>query len=237
MPLIGITTSLAPGGPRAPERAVLNSAYLEAVQQAGGTPVVLPPRLTSQHLGSLLAGVDGVLLTGGGDVDPERYGQEPHPQTVGVAPVRDDLEEAVLRQVTEQRKAVLAVCRGMQVLNVVMGGSLHQHIPDAFGDAITHAQEADRTEPIHDVRIEAGTRLASVLGGTHFRVNSMHHQAVDALGEGVVAVSWAPDGVVEGIEVPAYPGWLLGVQWHPEEMVERWSHAQRLFAAFVEAAA
>ena len=219
-----------------PERSHLNATYVRAVQQGGGVPVLLPPHLGEEALAALWERIDGLLLTGGGDVDPARFGQERHPTVYDVAPLRDDLELTVSRRALEEDRPVLAICRGIQVLNVALGGTLVQDLPSERPGPIVHSQTAPRHEPTHAVKVLGeGSRLGEVLGALEVQVNSMHHQAIDRLGGGLREVAWAPDGVIEGVEMPG-PGFVLGVQWHPEELVGHDPVARRLFAAVVEAA-
>jgi putative glutamine amidotransferase len=231
--------SITPAANGRPERTTLNSAYLRAVEGAGGVPVMIAPGFDDGTIRELMANSSGLVLTGGGDVDPALYGEAPNgTQMDSVSPERDTMEVAALRIALERGLPVLAVCRGMQVLNVGLGGSLYQDLPSQWASDIIHTQTAGgehaRDEATHRVRVEAGTCLASILGGTDVRVNSMHHQALRALGRGVTAAAWAPDGVIEGVEMPG-EHWVLGVQWHPEELIAGHEHARRLFAGFVAA--
>jgi putative glutamine amidotransferase len=220
----------------APERSHLNATYVRAVQQGGGVPVLLPPHLGEGALAALCERMDGLLLTGGGDLDPARFGQERHPTVYDVAPLRDDLELELTRRALEEDRPVLAICRGIQVLNVALGGTLVQDLPSERPGPIVHSQTAPRHEPTHPVKVQGeGSRLGEVLGAPEVQVNSMHHQAIDRLGGGLREVAWAPDGVIEGVEMPG-PGFVLGVQWHPEELVGHDPAARSLFAAVVEAA-
>lgn len=234
-PLIGVTTSVTVG--KDPERAYVNSAYLAAIQTAGGLPLPIPPQLDARARDEILARCDGYLLTGGGDLDPATFNEPPHPTLFEVAPARDRLEIALVGFALKTRKPLLAVCRGIQVLNVALGGSLFQDVASDPGTDIQHQQGKPRDEPTHPVKVVAGSRLAQVLGTTDLLVNSMHHQAVKAVGRGVVPVAFAPDTLIEGIELEDYDRFVLGVQWHPEELTERDPSARRLFSALVDAAA
>jgi len=233
-PLIGVSTSITVG--QTPERAYVNSAYLHAVQQAGGVPVALPPQLSTACLNRLLRGLDGLLLTGGGDMDPACFGEEPHATVYDVAPSRDSVETAAVRAIIDRRRPVLAICRGIQVLNVALGGTLYQDVASDPGTQIRHGQEAPRDQPSHKVTVAPGSRLARILGSDEIEVNSMHHQAVKALGAGLTAVAWAPDQIVEGVELDDASRFALGVQWHPEELVGHSEPSRRLFAALVNSA-
>ncbi|HET7877096.1 MAG TPA: gamma-glutamyl-gamma-aminobutyrate hydrolase family protein [Methylomirabilota bacterium] len=233
-PLIGVTTSITID--RHPERTYVNSAYLRAVQQAGGVPVLLPPQLSAASLERLMRGLDGLLLTGGGDIEPALFGEAPHPTLSEVAPARDTLEIGAIRLALDRRLPILAVCRGIQVLNVALGGSLYQDVGTDPGTQLQHSQEAPRDQPTHKVKLKPDSRLAETLGADELEVNSMHHQAVRNLGRDLIAVAWAPDQVVEGIEWVDASRFVLAVQWHPEELVAHSEAARRLFAALVSAA-
>lgn len=237
-PLIGVSTSVTIG--RYPERAYINAAYLNAVQQAGGVPVPLAPQLGRSERAELLKRLHGVLLTGGGDVDPARFGEAPHATTADVSAARDELEIELTRWAIEQRVPLLAVCRGLQVLNVALGGSLHQDIPSEPGSPLDHSQlglqTSARSTPTHAVKVQDGSRLAGVLGALEVDVNSFHHQAIHRLGRGLKDVAWAPDSIVEGVELGDEARFVLGVQWHPEELVAHDRTARNLFAALVQRA-
>ena len=232
-PLIGVSTSITVG--THPERAYVNSTYLFAIQQAGGIPLPLPPQLSPHALGTVAAMLDGLLLTGGGDMDPAAFGEPPHPTLYDVAPSRDALETAAIGIALDRGLPVLAVCRGIQVLNVALGGSLHQDVGSDPGTPLTHSQKEPRDQPTHAVKLASDSRLAAVMGTDALEVNSMHHQAVKALGKGLRAVAWSPDQVVEGVELDDPARLVLGVQWHPEELVRQSDAARRLFAALVDA--
>lgn len=240
-PLIGVTMSITPDGDReeTPPQAWLNNAYLRAVQEAGGVPVLLPSRLDDRSLDALWSRLDGLLLTGGGDVDPARFTAEArHPTVDLVSESRDRLEIEVTERAVHDRRPLLAICRGIQVLNVALGGSLHQDIAAETGSTIAHSQTAPRHQATHAVKVMGeGTRLGETLGRSEVDVNSMHHQAIKRLGRGLRDVAWAPDGIVEGIELaPDTPGFVLGVQWHPEELVAHDPAARNLFRALVTSA-
>lgn len=230
-PLIGVSTSITVG--TSPERAYVNSTYLNAIQQAGGVPLPLPPQLSSRSWKRLAAGLDGLLLTGGGDIDPALFGEAPQPTLYDVAPIRDTFEANAARWALEHRLPLLCICRGVQVLNVALGGSLYQDVGTDPGTTLPHSQKEPRDQPTHKIRIAPGSRLAEVVGADEVEVNSMHHQALKSLGRGLAAVAWAPDQLVEGVEMPEQPGFVLGVQWHPEELIGHSEAARRLFAALV----
>ncbi len=232
-PAIGITVKTWPrrGRRRWPHYAV-PTAYAEAVWRAGGVPFLLPNLSAAAH--TFLDRIDGLLLSGGGDVHPKRYTEAPrHPSVYGVDPERDALEVALARAALERGMPVLAICRGVQVLNVALGGTLVQDIESEVPGALIHSTPDDDPSVRHPVDIAPSSLLARVLGATRLEVNTFHHQAVEQLGEGLCAVAQSPDGVVEGVEGEGR-GFVLGVQWHPELLT---SPHDRLFGAFVQAAA
>ncbi|MFQ5828379.1 MAG: gamma-glutamyl-gamma-aminobutyrate hydrolase family protein [Candidatus Methylomirabilia bacterium] len=234
-PLIGVTTSVTVQ--KDPERAYVNSAYLRAVQEAGGVPIPLPPQLEQPSLSELASRLDGLLLTGGGDLDPSAFGEPSHSSVYEVSPARDRLELWLVRSFMETRRPILAACRGIQVLNVALGGSLYQDVASNPGTEIRHNQTEPRDQPTHGVKVVSASFLARVLGADELEVNSMHHQAVRALGNGLLPVAFAPDGIIEGVE-PADEDssrFVLGVQWHPEELVARDQAARRLLRTFIDA--
>lgn len=234
-PLIGVTTSVTVG--KDLERAYVNSAYLAAVQAAGGVPVPLPPQLDERSLSALAERLDCLLLTGGGDLDPVLFGEPPHPTLSEVAPARDRLEITLVQRFMDARRPILAICRGIQVLNVALGGNLYQDVGTDPGTEIQHQQPAPREQPTHEVKVAPESLLARVLGTDALEVNSLHHQAVKALGRELRAVAFAPDGIIEGVELDDRDSsrFVLGVQWHPEELVARDQAARRLFRAFIDA--
>jgi putative glutamine amidotransferase len=209
----------------------LGLTYLRAIEAAGALPLVIPP-LDLDAIEPLLDRLDGMCLSGGPDLDPDAYGARPHPELGPVEPDLDRFELAVAGQADARQMPILAICRGMQALNVVRGGTLHQHIPDLPG-VVPHRQREPGDVPTHDVRVCEGTRLERALGVSELGVNSFHHQAIERLGEGLEETATAPDGTVEGVEDPARP-YVVGVQWHAEAMAGRETEA-RLFASFVAA--
>jgi putative glutamine amidotransferase len=227
-PVIGITAYAEPSvrwGVWDSPAAVVPLAYVEAIERAGGRPLLVPP--SEEGIEETLAVVDGLLFSGGSDIDPDEYGHEAHPETLGVRPDRDRGELALLRAALERDVPVLAVCRGSQVLNVARGGDLVQHLPDVVGDEKhkhTPGQYAD-----HDGTVEPDTRLGSLLGD-RAPVKSHHHQGFGQLGEGLRESARAEDGTLEALEDPSRR-FTLGVLWHPEA-----GEDMRLFEALVEEA-
>ncbi len=209
----------------------LSRWYVERIVEAGGLPLLLPV-VTGGLAPAFVEGLDGLLLTGGGDVDPGRYQCEAASQTTGTDERRDAFEIALALAALEARVPVLAICRGIQVLNVALGGTLVQHVPFATG--ADHLRSDQWSLPVHDVRLAPDSRLAAFLGTDNVSVNSLHHQAVGAVGQGVRAVGWGPDGTIEAVEVDAHPE-VVAVQWHPELLTGDPTSA-RLFEGLVEAA-
>jgi gamma-glutamyl-gamma-aminobutyrate hydrolase PuuD len=235
-PLIGVTTS-AEQTSRGVHRAFLNAAYIRAIERAGGVPVLLTPYHSPAAVTALWPRLDGILLTGGGDIEPTRFGEAAHPETSLISTERDALElDLVTRRALDAGVPLLAICRGIQVLNVALNGTLHQHVPDEYGHAIAHGQEGPRHARTHEVAVEPGSLLARIAGAEQLRVNSFHHQAINTLGDGLRPVAWADDKVIEAVELPGAAGFVLAVQWHPEELVDEDPAARRLFEALVTAA-
>ena len=217
-------------------RMGVNAAYVESVTRAGGIPLILPPAIAAEHAAAALEGVEGLLLTGGEDIDPACYCTDPVPQLGPVDAARDRFELALFDAARARGLPVLGICRGLQLVNVALGGALWQDLPTERPSALRHDRDDARDARTHDVAIAAGSRAAAALGVTALAVNSFHHQGVRTLAPGLVATGHAPDGLVEAIE-GADGGWLLAVQWHPEEMLGDSSAPDGgLFLALVEAA-
>ena len=204
---------------------------MDAVRRAGGVPVLIAPG--EPHLDALLARLDGVVLAGGGDIDPRRWGGTAHPSIEFVDQARDDLELELARRVVDDGVPTLAVCRGLQVLNTTLGGTLHPHLPEVVSADIPHRQEPKWTHT-HTVEVDAGSLVARVMGTESVAPACWHHQAVDRLGAGLAVTAWSPDGVIEAVELSGHP-WLVAVQWHPEMTAADDGTQQRLFDGLVEA--
>jgi len=219
------------------ERTGVNAAYVRSVLAAGGVPVILSPLLGPSFAPRALDGVDGLLLTGGEDIDPAWYGAAPSPHLYPPSRERDLFELAAFAAARHRELPILGICRGIQLVNVGLGGSLFQDLPSERPASLAHDPGSARDARTHAVRLQEGSRAASALGSTLLRVNSFHHQAVDRLAEGIVATGWSEDGLIEAAESPADAPWLLAVQWHPEEMHSDAKAPERgLFRALVEAA-
>ena len=227
-PMIGLTVARAL--PRRPENLSIPRTYSDAIVAAGGVPVLIPPMEDGGALRQLLSTLDGVLFPGGRDVQPSIYGESAHP-TTQVDSVLDALELEVAAWALAEDVPTLGICRGQQLINVVLGGSLIQDLPAAGISG--HWQAEPASEPSHPMDLAADSRLAEIVGAASLRVNSFHHQAINRLGRGLRAVGWSPDGVIEAVEGTDHP-WLLAVQFHPEDLVGLHEPSRRLFRAFVE---
>lgn len=224
-PLIGLTTY--PSGDSHGWHTP--NTYVEAVLRAGGTPVMLPGQC-ADCAGQWLDAVDGVVFIGGGDIDPAAFGSSGHETIYNLNPERDAMEMALMQVLLQRPKPALLICRGMQILNTVLGGTLHVHLPDVVGETVLH--RVPPRDPVnHEIRIDADSRLGQLLGSTVITA-SWHHQAIDRLGEGMQAVAWAPDGVIEAVELAGHPE-LTAVQWHPEITAATDPGQQQLFDLLV----
>jgi len=235
MPIIGLTTDHGTN-PSGTPNVSIPQAYVTALIAAGATPILVPSELLAASRRSLFAHLDGILFTGGGDIACERFSGLPHPRVNGVDESRDDLEFAFLDWAVSEGKPFLGICRGFQVVNAALGGTLFTHIPDQVPGAIKHdyfVPDWPRDYLAHTVSVDRGSHLAEVLGATEIQVNSRHHQGAEKIAPSLKVVAHAPDGLVEGLELLGHP-FGLAVQWHPEGLTDR-PEAQRLFKAFVDA--
>jgi putative glutamine amidotransferase len=220
------------------ERVRLNDAYVRAAEAAGAIPVIVPPLVNVGEAVRLLDAVDGLLLSGGEDVDPAHYGAPPHPALGPVTPRRDDTEIALAREAQRRRLPTLAICRGVQLVNVAFGGTLVQDLRSQRSTADEHDHDGPRDARVHGVSVDEDSRLHRVLGVPTLAVNSFHHQALDQLGDGLRVSARASDGTIEAVESRDREWWMVGVQWHPEELQqtpEAWD--RDLLRAFVDACA
>jgi putative glutamine amidotransferase len=211
------------------------TTYIEAVVKAGGIPILIPYQPKEQVF-RILAGLDGIMLPGGNDVDPNRYGEYPTVQCGDIDPHWDELDLWAAGFALERNLPILAICRGCQVLNVALGGTLIQDIPSQIEGPLKHRQEAPKWYATHDISVQAASLLGRIWGTDPKRVNSYHHQAIAKVGHGLRIVASAPDGIIEAVESTDHR-FVLGVQWHPELMVEHYPVAGRIFQHFIQAAA
>ncbi len=235
-PLIGITTYRTMNQYDNPILA-LGENYVQAVSRAGGLPALIPLGLPEDQLSALIARLDGIIFSGGGDLESSIYGMEATPEVKNVDPDRDCLEIQMVREAVSEGLPFLGICRGLQVINVALGGTLYTHIADQHPQAVEHTFYPDwpRDHLAHPVRVYRGSRLAAILDTRKIQTNSLHHQGIRTLAPKLKPTAWAPDGLIEGIELPDHP-FGLGVQWHPEWM-PACAPMRALFSAFVEAAA
>jgi putative glutamine amidotransferase len=212
----------------------VNAAYVTAVADAGGVPLILSQLMGPSHGARALEACDGLILTGGEDVDPAHYGEPPSPALGAVDAERDRFELALFHAARARRMPVLGICRGIQLINVAMGGTLWQDLPSERPGTVDHNPNSDRSARTHHVRLTPGSRAACALDVDALVPNSFHHQAVKRLAPGLIATGWTDDGVIEAVETPSGDSWLLAVQWHPEEMHADVSAPERgLFSALV----
>jgi len=230
-PIIGVTMSFQdPASGQGSDYFALYRKYVTAVEMAGGVAVGLPAQ--PEAVADVLPVLEGLLLSGGGDIAPDLFGQDCHPKTRQIDRRRDDFELALVREWVRADRPLLAICRGIQVLNVALGGDLIQDIADQVANSLVH--QRSEGEARHLIRLQPTSRLGSLLGDDELEVNSYHHQAVQDLAPGLQAVAWAADGVVEGVEMPG-SCFVVGVQWHPELMVQNDVRQLRLFVGLMEA--
>ena len=244
-PIVGIPTqtlqSLGGVSAEIPPSWVMSQRYIQTLTNAGALPWMIPLVTDEETLRGIYESLDGVFLPGGADIDPVSYGTTPHPACDKTDRDRDRVELTLARWALAEGKPVLGVCRGMQLINVVTGGTLYQDLATQFPRGVKHdyfpfgGQSFTRDYLAHEVRIAADSRLARLFGADSIKVNSMHHQGVRTLGDGLLATAHAPDGLIEALEGTG-AGYLFAVQWHPEALTEKDAATRQLFAEFVDAA-
>ncbi len=240
-PVIGVTANLRED-PKSEEQRPLGHFvradfdYVDGVVGAGGIPMVLPPIV---EMAEKVAGrIDGLLLSGGSDLDPSYYGEEPAPELNATVPKRDAFEMALVQHALERGIPVFGICRGLQILNVALGGTLYQDLPSQLHpDLIAHRQQVPKWQWTHEVEVDGNSKVAGIMETDDIRVNSYHHQAIKDLSDDLVAVAHSSDGVIEAAESPSLSErWLVGVQWHAEAMRDVGPENRNLFRAHVVAA-
>jgi putative glutamine amidotransferase len=220
------------------DRFYLSRYYSEAVEAAGGAPVHISLIPKPDYINSVVEALDGILLPGSdSDVDPLRYGQQPHPKLGAVHPLKDETDLLLIEAAERKQLPIFAICFGMQVLNVSRGGTLIQDIETHVPEAIKHEQGAPRDRASHRIKLAEKTQLARIVETQGLAVNSHHHQGIETLGADLIATAWSADGIIEALEDPRPDRFLVAVQWHPELGWERDAVSQRLFEAFVAEAA
>ncbi len=227
-PLIGIACSFN----SKESQYAMGVTYVESVKKAGGIPVLLT-FVNGADVGELLDHLDGLLLSGGPDMDPSFFGEEPHPRLGAISPERDAFEAEICREALKREIPILGICRGCQLVNIIAGGTIVQDIPSQVSGAIKHGQDAPRWHASHSARLRPGTKLAAIIGEETIRVNSYHHQSVKEIAPNWVVSAVAPDGVVEAIEDPSHR-FRIGIQWHPECFYE-YTTFDNVFKTFIEA--
>lgn len=218
------------------DRTGVSAPYVRALVRAGLAPLIVSPLLPPTAASGLLDDMDGLLLTGGEDIGPELYNALPSPHLGLLSADRDAIELAMLAEARRRNLPVLAICRGIQLVNVGLGGTLWQDLPSERPGPVLHEPDVPRGRRVHRVRLAPGSRLAHAMGQVLLEVNSIHHQAIRELADQLTAVAWSDDGLIEGVEAAA-GAWLMGVQWHPEDLLDDDPDAmdQALFGAFAEA--
>ena len=236
-PLVGITTGIFVHPTRGWEYNRVYVPVIRAVTDAGGLPVLIPVSVNDEVLHGIYGRLDAILLPGGGDVRPSVYGAETHPLTHYIDDARDHVEIQLAQWAARDDLPLMGICRGNQVMNVAFGGTLVQDIPSQIETTFQHdiSEGMPRDTLLHEVEIDPTSRLASIVGETRWKVNSLHHQSVERPAPSLCVTAHAPDGVVEGLEMPDKK-FVLSVQWHPEDLYEHDPAMTRLFRAFVEAA-
>ena len=229
---VAVTASIRLDGDTS--RVRLTAAYVTALESAGLIPLIVPPLSRASAAAAILDSVSGLVLTGGEDVDPARYGEKRHEKIRSINAARDATEIALIEEAKARGKPILAICRGIQILNVALGGTLVQDIPSQLDTKIAHDEDSPRNSRSHDISIEPGSLIAKAVGTEHCTVNSFHHQSVKRVADGMRVTARSPDGVIEGLE-STDDWWVIAVQWHPEEMTdspEPWDRG--LFKAFAQ---
>lgn len=228
-PIIGVTAHV-----ELDSKHTLSNDYIQAVIEAGGIPIILPIGV-DEDVSQIATKIDGLLLTGGGDIDPTLFGEEPHPNLGTISPGRDSVEPALIREVLTSNKPILAICRGIQILNIALGGDMYQDIYDQHETKLLqHSQKATKSHLSHFVKAKEGSLLASIAENTEFKVNTYHHQSVRHVPYPLEVSGVASDGIIEAIESTGHP-FVLGVQWHPECLAVNGDEvSKRIFTRFVE---
>ncbi len=234
LPIIGITSGKDSSDTNV-QKICLISKYSNAISESGGIPFILPPDMPAQSIASILAHVDGIMITGGGDIETKRFNGQDHPRVYGVDTNRDNLEIELVKAAESSGKPLLGICRGIQIINVALGGDLYTDIQDQKQDALKHDwfPEYPRDRLSHSIEIKSGSFLHKIFEVSLTEVNSLHHQAIKDLSGKLLATAFAADGVIEAVEINFHP-FFLGVQWHPEWLYS-FETTKKLFQAFVDA--
>lgn len=230
-PVMGLTTSRTSRTSKTPKFGA-NELYAEAISNAGGLPVLIPLNISNNDLDSLINHLDGILFTGGNDIDPRQYGNQPHPKVEGVDKDRDRVEIYLVEKMLQSGKPFMGICRGFQVINVALGGTLYEHLPEQFpGNVIHDNHDLPRNFLAHSVRVEPDNHLSKIFSSNQVDVNSLHHQGVRKLAQELLPTAFAPDGLIEAFEL-AGVSFGMAVQWHPEELLA-YAGMRKLFEEFI----
>ncbi|MEK5380054.1 gamma-glutamyl-gamma-aminobutyrate hydrolase family protein [Niallia sp. FSL W8-0635] len=231
-PIIGITGAYVFKN-KFMEGSYVHHDYHKSIAANDGLPIILP--FVEEKLAIEMVDIcDAIILSGGEDVDPIMFGEDPHQNIGDTILLRDKVELNIIKRAMETNKPILAICRGIQILNVALGGTLIQDIPSQVKEGMKHTQTVDRSWDTHFVTIKENSKLAEIIGETKTRVNSLHHQAIDSLAEELEVVATSKDGIIEAVEHKSYRNFLLGVQWHPESMAATNEKMNRIFAEFIK---
>lgn len=238
-PIIGLTTRTVTKNEESLPYLTVQMSYVDAIIQAGGLPVLIPSIISENGWDDLAHGLDGILFTGGGDISLDYFEGDDHPAIYGIDPSRDAIEVGLAKRVMQEQIPFLGICRGIQVVNVALGGTLYTHIPDQLSNPEVHDYPGEdgqiaRTALLHGVEIVSGTRFSQITQESSLKVNSLHHQGIKKIAPGAVPSAYSPDGLVEAIEFEKHP-FGVAVQWHPEWLTDQ-QPTQKLFKAFVSAA-
>ncbi|HJM82364.1 MAG TPA: gamma-glutamyl-gamma-aminobutyrate hydrolase family protein [Nitrospinota bacterium] len=240
IPIIGVTTdtSIMKIIPNVEEETsyYIKRKYVDALVKSGGLPILIPPMSSAKRSEKYLDVIDGLLITGGWfDIDPKTYGEKPLPVLGKLQPERTRMEMRLIKKAVEQKIPILGICGGIQAINVTFGGSLFQDLKTQVNNALNHEQSPKPpSKTSHDVYLTAGSLIRKIAGKTRLKINSTHHQAIKETGDGVSVCAVAADNVVEAIELPGIDSFILGVQWHPEQLFETDVASRRLFKKFVK---
>lgn len=236
-PIIAIPAQQTLGKEEDGHASACRQVYIDTILQAGGTPIIIPLGLSPHEWQKIYQISDGIFLSGGSDIDPTLYNEQPHPKLGKLIEERDRIESWLVKQAFKDNKPLLGICRGIQIINVALGGSLFQDLPDQFKSKIPHSSNGKNkwTELAHTIEIKADSKLAKILGTTHCAINSLHHQAVKELANQLTITANSPDGLIEAVE-GLNKSFFIGVQWHPEALWQKINPQWlQLFTAFIEA--
>lgn len=228
IPLIGVLPNVD-----GEKKSKIENTYIRAVEASGGMALLLPYTANPESIEMFVSLCDGFIFAGGADIEPARYGEEKHPLCGETTPYRDEVEFLAFEKIMETEKPIMGICRGSQLINVALGGTLYQDIPSEIKTDLTHKQEHPHSEPAHEANVVSGSLLHSLIGKSRIHINSLHHQAIKALGDGLTPMAVADDGVIEAI-VKDGERLIWGFQWHPEKTFDNSEDSRIIFKKFIE---